>query len=101
MLPFSTSISTFLALRPSHACSACQSPELFNLVAWSGPNGSQIGEGDQQVAGLGAETKEGVARGGAHPSMRNDEGRAPGRTYRCPEPQDAATGYRYRARCIG
>jgi hypothetical protein len=40
------------------------------------PDGLQIGGGDRQVADQDAETKEGVALGGAQPSLRDDE--APG-----------------------
>src|SRR5690348_1011599 len=40
------------------------------------PDGPQIGGGDRQVADQDAETKEGVALGGAQPSLRDDE--APG-----------------------
>jgi hypothetical protein len=41
------------------------------------PDGPQLGAGDRQVAGQGAETKEGVALGGAHLCMRDDDGPGP------------------------
>src|SRR5438132_2536791 len=49
---------------------------LFAISGLRRPDGPQIGAGDRQVAGQGAETKEGVALGGAHRSMRDDA--APG-----------------------
>src|SRR5947208_14906248 len=41
------------------------------------PHGSQVGAGDRQVAGPGAETKEGVALGGAQLKLRDDDGPGP------------------------
>jgi len=46
-------------------------------VVRRGRNGQQVGAGDREVAGPGAETKEGVALGGAHLSMRDDDGPGP------------------------
>ena len=42
-----------------------------------GPDGPQIGAGDREVAVQAAETKEGVALGGAHFAMRDDDGPGP------------------------
>ena len=41
------------------------------------PDGPQLGAGDRKVAGQGAETKEGVALGGARLGMRDDDGPGP------------------------
>jgi len=48
---------------------------LTSELRW--PAGQQLGAVDRQVDGQGAETKEGVDRGGAHLKVRDDEGTGP------------------------